>query len=168
MKNIINLYSRDENLRLNKKIKIWKAIFFAFVFMSLVACVVLVCLTNTRNVMTMQIAVLTISAVCGCAAIFMYVFGISEPRRRYDHAERLINDGGEEERFCGDFTVSKYIVRIKNSVTVRHVKVFDGTTERKLNIDVEKTDLLPKDNGKYVFYTVHRYIVRIEGENEDV
>ena len=160
MENIVELYSLEENSRLKKKIKIWTVLLGVFAFLSIAACIVLLCLTNTENVKRMMISVIVISSVAGCVAIYVAFNVISATARKVAHSDIMLSES--REIIYGTFTVSKYKVKIKNSITVKHVFVRNGQNMKRVNIDADLEDKLPTDGGDYVFFTVHNYIVALE------
>lgn len=160
MENVIELYSLDENSRLKKKIKIWTVALGVFVFLAIAACIVLLFLTNTENARRMMIIVIVISSVAGCVAIYVALNVISATARRVAHSDIMLSEC--REMVYGSFTVSKYKVKIKNSITVKHVFVSNGQNMKRLIIDADLESKLPTDGGDYVFFTVHNYIVALE------
>lgn len=160
MENILELYSLEENSRLKKKIKIMTVALGVFVFLALAACIVLLCLTNTENAQKMMISVIVISSVAGCVAIYVAINVISATARKVAHSDIMLSES--REIAYGTFTVSKYGVKIKNSITVKHVFVSNGQNMKRLIIDADLVGKLPTDGGDYVFFTVHNYIVALE------
>lgn len=160
MENIVELYSIEENSKLRKKIKIWTVALGVFVALCLGACITLLCLTNTRNYQSMMVAVIIISSIGGCIAIYVAFNIIAEAARRAAHADIMLSES--REIVYGTFTLSKYRVKIKNSITVKHVFVRSGQNMKRISIDEDLVKKLPDDGGEYVFFTVHNYIVALE------
>lgn len=160
MENIVELYTLEENSRIKKKIKIWTAVLGVFVFLCLAACIVLLCLANTENMNRMLVAVIVISSVGGCVAIYVAFNVITAAARKVAHSDIMLSES--REIVYGSFTVSKYKVKIKNSITVKHVFVRNGQNMKRINVDADLEDKLPTDGGDYVFFTVHNYIVALE------
>lgn len=165
MKNIIELYDTASQSKQNRKLKVAKAVFYAFVFVALIFCVILFLLTDVSNEKTMRRIVIIVSGVAGCAAIYFYSFAVIDVKHSAEHAKRMIS--GEREKLVGTFVIGEKDIKIPGSIIIRPMRVQTDGGEQRINVSAEKVPLLPRDGGRYVLYTVNGYLAAIGVENEN-
>ena len=157
---VVELYSPQRLEQLKKRRKTVKRLLWVLGLSALAVCVVLTALANSHNLYRMLLACICVSVGAAWVIIYFAVYGVRDVGRELEHAAHLAE--GEREIVEGRVTVLKLKVRIRNSVTLRKVRVETAEGPVTLNLHIDKTEDL-KQAGEYLrLYVVHGYIAAYE------
>ena len=145
METINELYSPEEISRLEKKRKVWRAVFWCVALAALAVCAVLALLTRTANELQMRRLAILVSIAAGWADLYIRRFVIADTGHEITHARMLLDS--ERETCEGVLTVTKERLRIRNSVAIRMVHLDDHGTVRRIKIIETKAGELAELNG---------------------
>jgi hypothetical protein len=129
---IHELYSRDYLEDQKKKNQIRKRILIAFALLSLAVCIGLCFGITTRNAVSRKIAVMVCSTVSGWIFIYLYLYSYRQKKHEISHGESL--DGQERKTVTGRVENAKQIVRLRNSITIRKLRVHTSDGVETVNI----------------------------------
>ena len=152
METIQRLYSPADLPRLEKKIKGERRLIWALAGLTLAACILLACLTNTANAEEMELAAILCSTVGGWLVIYRRLFGLLETRYELQHARYLLETPGDILR--GRLSITKERLRIKNSIRIRILLLEDGKKTQRLKVNENKVRALRPYDGKTVTLTL--------------
>ena len=125
---IVELYSEACLSKLRRKNQIRKRVLIALSLAGLAACAALCFGVNTANAESRKRLVTGLSILIGWVVIYAYIFGYRAAKREIAHGENLA--GEPRECVCGTVEDAKQIVRIRNSITARRLKVKSAEGER--------------------------------------
>ena len=148
METIQRLYSPADLPRLEKKIKGERRLIWALAGLTLAACILLACLTNTANAEEMELAAIVCSTVGGWVVIYRRLFGLLEARYELQHARYLLETPGDI--LPGRLSITKERLRIKNSIRIRILLLEDGEQTRRLKVNETRVKALRPWDGKQV------------------
>ena len=148
METIQKLYSPEDLPRLEKKIKRERVLIWALAGLTLAACILLACLTNTANAEKMELAAILCSTVGGWLVIYRRLFGLLETRYELQHARYLLETPGDILQ--GRLSITKERLRIKNSIRIRILTLEDGGQIRRLKVNENRVKALKEWDGKPV------------------
>ena len=162
---IVELYPPERLARLERRRRLVKRLLYLLALAALAVCVVLTGRANTRNIYDMLLACICVSVGAAWIIIYFGVYAVRDPGRELEHARHLAD--GPREAVTGKVTVSDRIVRVRNSVTLRKLRVETARGPVELNVHVDKTRDLRRAGERLTLYTVHGYVVawqKAEGE----
>ncbi len=122
---------------------------------ALIVCIVLTCLTNTRNIFVMMGICMGLTAVTGWIVIYFWIFGIRTIRRNLAHAAHL---QGEREQVTGLVTVGKTRYRIRGSINICKVRVQTDEGEKVFNVNAEWAGKLREAGQRLTLHVIHGYV----------
>ena len=167
METIQKLYSPADIPRLEKKIKRERRLIWALAGLTLAACIVLCCLTNTANAEEMELAAILCSTVGGWLVIYRRLFGLLETRYELQHARYLLETPGDILR--GRLSITKERLRIKNSIRIRILLLEDGEQTRRLKVNETRLKALrPWDCKQVTVELAGGYVAGIGGADADL
>ena len=157
---IVELYSPERLAKMAARRTIVKRVLWGLALAALTACIVLTTQVNTHNIYKMLLSCICISVGAAWIIIYFGVYMVRDVGRELEHARHLAE--GERETVEGRVSLLKLKVRIRNSVTLRKVRVETAEGNRDLSVDIDKAPEL-KRAGEYLrLYTSHGYIVAYE------
>lgn len=162
MKTMIELFSRDEVARLERRRKAGAALACAAAVLGLIACILLCRATTTANAAQTERAAVATAIVSGWLAIGFATLVAADAKREAGHAQMLLD--GERAAVPGKVSVGRERLRIRNSVTIRKVQVENGKGTRKLNVNERKAKALQAAGEDITLYAVNGYAVAYETE----
>ena len=165
MNALTELYSAADLAALERKNRRRGVCLLTFVILALAACVTLCALTNMRNAQRMELAVITVSTVCGWAAIYCGSFVYGAGKKEAAHARRMLE--GERSAYTGEVTVSDRPVRIRGSICVYPVTCRSGAEAHRLHLNTARAADLPGNTRFLTVYAVNHYIVAYEESHAD-
>lgn len=155
------LYSREDLARLEKMTKRagWAAAIFAAA--TLMACVLLCCLTTQANAARMEKATVAASVLGGWIVIYLYNNPVKDLRYERGHAQMLLE--GERETLEGVLELSEQRMRIRGSIRFYPLTLTDGDEKRRSKVIAARADALRAKNGKRLrLYVVNGYAAAFE------
>ena len=157
MSPIVELYPPERLERLARRRRHVKLCLYLLALTALTVCVILTCRVDTRNIYDMLLACIGISVGAAWIIIYLGIYWVREPGRELDHARHLAE--GPREAVTGKVTVLPLRVRIRNSVTLRKLRVetAEGPVERSILVD--RAEQLRRAGERLTLYTVHGYVV---------
>lgn len=158
--NIIELYPPERLSKLAARRRLVKRLLWALALAALGVCVFLTLRTNTRNIYQMLLACICVSVGAAWIIIYFGIYAVRDGGRELAHAEHLAE--GEREIVEGTVTLLKLKVRIRNSVTLRKVRVDTAQGPVTLNVDLDKANRLKKAGPDLRLYVSHGYIAAYE------
>ena len=157
---IVELFDADRLRKVGQRRKTIKLLLWLLAFAALGVCVYLTTLVNTRNIYRMLLACICVSVGTAWIIIYFGIYYVRDAGRELEYAEHLTE--GEREIVEGRVSLVKLKVRIRNSVTLRKVRVETDHGPVSLSIHIDKADQLKKA-GKYLrLYVTHGYITAYE------
>ena len=152
------LYTEEEILALERKLRAGRTALALFAAAALAACVVLCCLTTPRNAARMELSVILLSTLAGWFALYRLRFGLRERKLEIGHARMLRSEPGE--RMEGSPELSGPEMRIRGSIRFCPVALRCGDEERRLRVIASKADALRRRDIASV-YVVNGFIAGI-------
>lgn len=160
MSRIVELFPPERLAQLERRCKRTKALLWALALAALAVCVTLTARVNTRNIYTMLLSCICISVGAAWIIIYFGIYVVRDGGRELKHARYLAD--GPRQAVSGRVTVQKLKVRIRNSVTLRKVRVESEQGPVTLNLHIDKTEQLRRAGEWLTLYTSHGYIVAYE------
>ncbi|MBQ2062114.1 MAG: hypothetical protein II458_05490 [Oscillospiraceae bacterium] len=139
------LYRSDDPERLKKKYTVSLAAVCVIAALALIACVLFCVFTGASNAERMQLCAIAVTAVAGWVDIYLLTFRVRATARERDHARRMLE--GKRETVCGTVTLSREVIRIRNSITVRSVLAEKRGKTRRLYVNARCADALERALG---------------------
>ena len=158
--NIVELYPARRLEKLAARRRLVKRLLWALALAALGVCVFLTLRTNTRNIYQMLLACICVSVGAAWIIIYFGIYAVRDTGRELAHAEHLA--GEEREIVEGKVTLLKLKVRIRNSVTLRKVRVDTARGPVTLSVDIDKAPRLKKAGPDLRLYVTHGYITAYE------
>lgn len=162
---IVELYSPERLARLERRRKRVKLALILLAAAALAVCVGLTCRANTRNLYDMLLACVCVSVGAAWIIIYFGIYWVRNAGRELDFARRLTE--GPRESVTGRVTVLNLIVRIRNSVTIRKVRVETADGPVELNLQLDRTEPLRRAGARLTLYVVHGYIAAWQRTEEE-
>lgn len=156
---IVELFDDADLARLRQRIRQRRAVNALIAGAALIACIVLIACTGTRNAARMELATVIISTVAGWIVIYGSVFAVMASKRELRHATMLREE--EWEAVSGAVTVTDERVVIRKSITARRVEVRGEKDVRRVLVCESRADALAAAGASAV-YTVHGYVAAYE------
>ena len=160
MSQIVELFPPERLETLEKRRKLAKRLLWALALAALAVCIFLTAHVNTRNVYRMLLACICISVGAAWIIIYVGIYVVRDGKHELEHAKYLAD--GQRASVSGRVTIQKLKVRIRNSVTLRKVRVETENGPVNLNLHIDKTEQLRRAGEWLTLYTSHGYIVAYE------
>ena len=161
MKNqIVELYDPVRLARLEKRCAVLRRILLGLALAALAVCIVLTTRVNNRNLYQMLLACICISVGTAWIILYLGTFVVRDGKREIEHAANLAE--GPRECVAGRVTVLKLKVRIRNSITLRKLRVDTAEGPVNLSVHIDKAERLCRAGEWLKLYTVHGYVVAYE------
>lgn len=157
---VVELYSPQRLARLDRRRGIVKRLLWALALAALAVCVFLTSRVNTHNIYKMLLSCICVSVGTAWIIIYFGTYMVRDAGRELEHAAFLAE--GERELVEGRVVPLKLKVRIRNSVTLRKIRVETAAGNRDLSIDIDKAPQLRRAGEYLRLYVSHGYIVAYE------
>ena len=157
MENMTPLYSPEDLLRLERKIKYTRLFCWALAIGALIACVALCLRTNSGNAERMELVCIAIWTLAGWIVLYLRRFELVEARYERQHAEMLRN-GEETETLRGRVTVTEERLKIVNSIRITTVLLENEGGKRRLKVCTSREKKLKAAGEELTLYLVSGYI----------
>ncbi len=157
---IVELYAPERLARMEGRRRGLKRLLWGLALAALALCLVLTLGANTHNLYRRMLACICVSVGAAWIIIYFGIYGVRDVGRELDHARHLQDE--PRQRVEGRVTLLKLKVRIRNSITLRKVRVETADGPVSLNLHADKTQQLKKAGPWLGLYTVHGYIVAYE------
>lgn len=159
---ITELYGDADVLRLEQKIRRWRAAHVLLAAAALAVCLGMIARTGTANAARMEAAVIAVSTVVGWVVFYGQIFVVTPSRRELRHARMLREE--ERETVTGAVTVTDERVTIRKSITARRVEVRGEEETRRLLVCQSRAAALAglAGLGTATLYTAHGYVAAYE------
>lgn len=154
---IVELYEPERLARLEKRRALTKKLLLGLALAALTVCIVLTAQVNTRNIYKMLLACICVSVGAAWIIIYFGIYTVRDGGRELEHAKHLAE--GPREAVTGRVSLQKLKVRIRNSITLRKVRVETENGPVNLSVHIDKTEQLRRAGEWLTLYTVHGYIV---------
>ena len=154
---IVELYEPERLARLEKRRALTKKLLLGLALAALVVCIVLTAQVNTRNIYKMLLACICVSVGAAWIIIYFGIYTVRDGGRELAHAKHLAE--GPREAVTGKVSLQKLKVRIRNSITLRKVRVETENGPVNLSVHIDKAEQLRRAGEWLTLYTVHGYIV---------
>lgn len=163
---IVELFDPARLARLEKR-RIWtRRLLWALALAALAVCIILTALVNTHNIYRMYLACVCVSVGAAWIIIYFGIYVVRDGGRELEHAKHLAE--GPREAVTGRVSLQKLKVRIRNSVTLRKVRVDTEKGPVNLSVHIDKSEQLRKAGERLTLYTVHGYIVAYQKAEEEM
>jgi len=131
-----------------------------------VGAIYLICkMTGTLNASDMELKATIIFLLAGWVEIYLIINVYLSKKAQTLHGQMLSED--ERTEVTGPAEVGKNRIKIKDSVTVRQVRVKTQDGTKTLNIVEDRAKEIEKIEGPVKFQVVHGYIAAYEAEHEN-
>ena len=154
---IVELYHPERLAKLEKRRRQVKRLLQALALAALAVCIFLTSRVNTHNIYRMLLACICVSVGAAWIIIYFGIYAVRDPGRELAHARHL--EEGPRESVTGRVTLEKLKVRVRNSITLRKVRVDTDRGPVNLSVHIDKTEELRKAGEYLTLYAVHGYIV---------
>lgn len=163
MKTMIELFSREETGRLERRKTAGVCLAAAAAVLGLAVCVAICRMTTTANAARMEPLLIGAGVLGGWLAIGFWTLVAVDAKREAGHAEMILS--GERAAVPGTVRVARERLRIRNSISIRKVTVGDGKTTRTLNVDERKAKALGAAGENITLYAVNGYVAAYETDD---
>ena len=157
---IVELYDPRQMARMGKRRRTAKILLWLLALLALGVCVVITAGVNSHNIYRRLLACICVSVGAAWIIIYFGIYTVRDRGRELAHALRL--QGEPRGVVEGKVSVLKLKVRIRNSVTLRKLRVETAEGPVSLDVLIDKADQLKKAGPKLRLYTVHNYVVAYE------
>ena len=154
------LYRPEDLSRLTEKRKRWRVLLLFLMALALGLCVLLCCLTNTRNAAKMELAVILTSTLSGWVLITLRYELLVLVRREAEHTSHMLS--GPRVTRTGTLSLTEDTVRIPGSIRVRRLTLQEGKDIHRLSVNAAKLRELGELPRVVAVTTVHDYVVALE------
>ena len=154
---VVELYSPERLEKLARRRRAVKILNWVLALVALAVCVFFTARANTRNLYQMLLICVCVSVGTAWVIIYLGIYVVRDGRRELEHAAHLAE--GEREAVTGKVTLQKLKVRIRNSVTLRKLRVDTAKGPVSLSVHIDKADQLKRAGERLTLYTVHGYVV---------
>ena len=153
---IVELYPPERLERLKRRRKWVRLLLILLAAAALAVCVVLTCRVNTRNIYDMLLACICVSVGTAWIIIYFGIYTVRDAGRELEHAKHLAE--GPREAVTGRVTLLNQKVRVRNSITLRKLRVETKKGPVLLNVHADKAEALRRAGERLTLYTVHGYV----------
>lgn len=157
---MIELFSRDELARLERRRKCGVALTIASLLAGVLVCAALCRASNVLTEARSEIAVIAVGVLSGWLAVGFWTLMARDAKHEAEHAGMIL--AGERAAVPGKVTVTRERLRIRGSITIRKVEAADGKTTRKLNVNERKAKALAAAGEGITLYAVNGYVAAYE------
>ena len=157
MQPIVELYDPKRLEGLARRRRLVRGLLYLLAIAALTVCVVLTCRVNTRNIYDMLLACICVSVGAAWIIIYFGVYSVRDPGRELAHARHLAD--GPRESVSGRVAILPLKVRIRNSVTLRKLRVETPKGPVECSVHVDRAEELRRAGEWLTLYTVHGYVV---------
>ena len=157
---IMELYSRERLAALERKRNLTRRLLWALALAALGVCVVLTAMTDTRTLYQHLLACVCISVGAAWIIIYFGIYTVRDGGRELEHARHL--EGEARQMLEGKVTLQKLKVRIRNSITLRKLRVETAEGPVSLSVHIDKAEQLRKAGPWLRLWVVHGYVVAYE------
>ena len=157
---IVELYSRERLAALERKRNLTKRLLWLLALAALAVCIILTILTDTRTLYRHLLACVCISVGAAWIIIYFGIYTVRDGGRELDHARHL--EGEPRETVEGKVSLQKLKVRIRNSITLRKLRVETAEGPVSLSVHIDKAEQLRKAGPWLRLWVVHGYVVAYE------
>ena len=157
---IVELYSRERLAALERKRNLTRRLLWALALAALGVCVVLTAMTDTRTLYQHLLACVCISVGAAWIIIYFGIYTVRDGGRELEHARHL--EGEARQMLEGKVTLQKLKVRIRNSITLRKLRVETAEGPVSLSVHIDKAEQLRKAGPWLRLWVVHGYVVAYE------
>ena len=157
---VVELYPPERLQALARRRRLVKPLLWVLALAALGVCVWLTAQANTRSLYQMLLRCICISVGAAWLIIYFGIYTVRDAGRELAHAQRLAE--GERETVTGKVTLLKLKGRIRNSITLRKVRVETAEGPVSLNVHIDKAEALRRAGEYLTLYTVHGYIVAFQ------
>lgn len=157
MQPIVELYDPKRLEGLARRRRLVRGLLYLLAIAALTVCVVLTCRVNTRNIYDMLLACICVSVGAAWIIIYFGVYAVRDPGRELAHARHLAD--GPRESVSGRVAILPLKVRIRNSVTLRKLRVETLKGPVECSVHVDRAEELRRAGEWLTLYTVHGYVV---------
>ena len=157
---IVELYEPERVARLEKRCLIVKRLLWILALTVLGVCIYLNTRVNTRNIYRLLLTCICVSVPAAWIILYFGTFVVRDGKRELAHIANL--EGEPRETVTGKVTLLKLKVQIRNSVSLRKVRVDTPQGVANLNILINRAYELPHAGELLRLYVVHGYIVAYE------
>lgn len=126
---------------------------------ALLCCVLLCVFTRTGNVKQMALSAIAVSTAAGWAVISLLSFPAADAKHELTHAKMLRE--GPEERLRGSLRFEPDVMRIRNSIRFRTLRVQGAEGERRVKVCASRAALLP-EGRELTLCVVNGYVAAFE------
>lgn len=165
MEPIVELYPPERLARLARRRRLVKGLLYLLAAAALAVCVVLTCRVNTHNIYDMLLACICISVGAAWIIIYFGIYVVRDGGRELAHARHLAD--GPRESLSGQVAILPLKVRIRNSVTLRKLRVETAEGPVECSVHVDRAEELRRAGPRLTLYTVHGYVVAWQRMEEE-
>lgn len=158
------LYEPERLARMERRCRLVKRLLYLLALAALAVCVVLTCRVNTHNIYDMLLSCICISVGAAWIIIYFGIYVVRDGGRELAHAKHLAD--GPREALTGRVTILPLKVRIRNSVTLRKLRVETAKDTVECSVHADKAEALRRAGERLTLYTVHGYVVAWERAEE--
>ena len=162
---MVELFPPARLEKLERRSRITKYLLLTLGFLALGVCVWFTSQVNTRNLYTMLPRCVCVSVGAAWIIIYFGIYVVRDGKREAAYARHLLE--GERQTVEGKVSLVKLKVRIRNSVTLRKLRVETGEGPVSLSVHIDKADQLKRAGEFLRLYTVHGYVVAYEELNHE-
>lgn len=160
MNPIVELYSRERLAALERRRNLTRRLLWFLALAALGVCVVLTAVTDTRTLYEHLLACVCISVGAAWIIIYFGIYTVRDGGRELEHARHM--EGESREMVEGKVTLQKLKVRIRNSITLRKLRVETAEGPVSLSVHIDKAEQLRKAGPWLRLWVVHGYVVAYE------
>ena len=161
---IVELYEPARLARLEKRCRLGKRLLWGLGLLALAVCVILTAQVNTHNIYKMLLACMCVCVGAACIIIYFGIYLVRDGGRELEHARHLAD--GPRQAVTGRVRLEKLKVRIRNSITLRKLRVDTENGPVRLSVHVDKAEQLRRAGEWLTLYTVHNYVVAYQKAEE--
>ena len=154
---VVELYPPERLEKLARRRKAVKILNWVLALAALAVCVFFTARANTRNLYQMLLICVCVSVGTAWVIIYLGIYVVRDGGRELEHAAHLKE--GEREAVTGKVTLQKLKVRIRNSVTLRKLRVDTAEGPVSLSVHIDKADELKRAGERLTLYASHGYVV---------
>ena len=154
---VVELFPPERLEKLARRRRLVRRLLRILALIALAVCVFLTAQVNTRNIYRMLLACICVSVGTAWIIIYFGIYVVRDGGRELEHAAHLAE--GEREAVTGRVTVQKLKVRIRNSVTLRKLRVDTAEGPVSLSVHIDKADELKRAGERLTLYASHGYVV---------
>ena len=161
---IIELYPPQRLEKLAKRRVLVKRLLFVLALAALALCVILTSGVNTRNLYQRCLTCIGVSVGTAWIIIYFGIYHVRDVGRELEHARHLTE--GPRETLTGRVTLLKLKVRVRNSITLRKVRVETEEGPVTVSVHADHAEKLRRAGERLTLYLVHGYVTAFEPTKE--